>query len=127
MFINKKNNVYISNQAVPNSDVYLPDFHYYNIGHHVAGFVFTIPKGNHLQKLLTPTDNLLNEMTPERVNLFSKNIFKFPHETLVKTAINNYIKKLTVSFVNEGYFLCDKSNVIKQIRFSTDKNRWKPS
>ena len=88
----KRNNVYISNQAVQKGDVYLPDFYYYNIGHHVAGFVFTLPKSNHLQKLFTPTNNLLNETNLERINFFPKNIFKLPQETLVKTVIDNDIK-----------------------------------
>ena len=40
---------------------------------------------------------------------------------LVKTAIDNYTKKLTVSFVNESYFLYDKSNIIEQT-FITEIN-----
>ena len=50
----KKYVIYISNQAVQKGGIFLPDFYYYNIGHHVAGFVFTLPKSNHLHKLLTP-------------------------------------------------------------------------
>ena len=56
-------------------------------------FVFTLQERNHFQKLLTPTDNLLNETTAETINLFSSNVFKLPQETLVKTLIENYIKK----------------------------------
>ena len=82
---------HISNQAVQKGDIFLPDFYYYNIGHHVAGFVFTLPKSNHLHKLLTPRNNWLNEATPKTTNLFSSNVFKLPQETLVKTAIENYI------------------------------------
>ena len=81
-----------------------------------------LPKSNHLQKLLTPADNLLSETIPEKINLFSKNIFKLPQETLVKTAIDNYIKKLTVSFVNESCLVYDKSNVIEQT-FITEINK----
>ena len=33
---------------------------------------------------------------------------------LVKTAIDNYIKKLTINFISESYFLYDKSNFIKE-------------
>ena len=36
--------------------------------------------------------------------------------------IENYIKKLTVSFVNESYFLYDKSNMIEQT-FITKTNK----
>ena len=75
------------------------------------------------QKLLTPKDNLLNKTTPETINLFSKNIFKLPQETLVKRAIDNYIKKITVGFVNESYFLYDESNVVEQT-FITEINKF---
>ena len=88
----KKHNGYISNQNVQKGDVYLPDFYYYDIDHHVARLAFTLPKSNHLQNLLTPKDNLLNETTPE-TDLFSSNVFKLPQEALVKTATENYIKK----------------------------------
>ena len=98
---------------VQKEEVYLPEFYSYDLTYHVGGFIFTLPKGDHLQNLLTPKDNLINEMTPEKINLFSKNIFKISQETLVKTAIDNYIKKLTFSFVNESYFLYDKSNIIE--------------
>ena len=57
---------------------------------------------------------MINETTPEKINLFSKNIFELLQETLVKAATDNYIKKLTVSFVNESYFLYDKSKIIEQ-------------
>ena len=68
MFIYKKNhNGYISNQTALKSGIYLQDFYYYYISHHVAGFVFMLPKSNHLQNLLTPKDNLLNETTPETI------------------------------------------------------------
>ena len=44
MYIYKKKH----NQTIQKGDVYLPDFYYYDIGHHVADFVFTLPKSNHL-------------------------------------------------------------------------------
>ena len=122
MYIYKENNCYISNQTVQKGDVYLPDFYYYHIGHHVSDFVFTLPKSNHLQTLLTPKDNLLNETTPETINLFSSNFFKLPIEALVKTAIENYIKKITIGFINKSYFLYNKSNVIEQT-FVTEINK----
>ena len=57
----------------------------------MAGFVFMVTKSNHLQKLLTTTDNLLNETTPGTITLFSSNVFELPQETLVKGAIENFI------------------------------------
>ena len=57
------------------------------------------------------------------MNLFnSKDIFNTPQENLVKRAIENYIKKLTISFVNESYFLYDKSNMIEET-FITEINK----
>ena len=49
-------------------------------------------------------------------------MFRLPRETLVKTAIYSYTKKLTVIFVNENFFLYDKSNLIKQT-FVTEINK----
>ena len=66
---------------------------------------------------------MLNEINSGSVNLFnSKDIFKILQENLVKTAIENYIKKLTVSFVKESYFLYDKSNMVEQT-FITEINK----
>ena len=101
---------------------YLPEFYSYDLTYHVRGFIFTLTKSNDLQNFRTPKDNLINKMAPQKINLFSKNIFKLPQETLVKTAINNYIKKLTMSFVNKSYFSNDKSNLIKQT-FVTEINK----
>ena len=85
---------------VQKEDIYLTEFYSYDLIYHVGGFIFTVPKDNHLQNLLTLKDNLIKETTPQKINLFSKNVFKHPQETLAKAAINNYIKKLTVIFVN---------------------------
>ena len=119
------NNLCIAEQDVQKEHVYLPDFLYQDLGHHTSGCVFTLPKSNHLQNLLTRKDNLLKETTHQTINLLSKNIFKFPQEILVKTTIDKRIEKLTVSFVNESYFLYDKSNVIAQT-FITEINKLIP-
>ena len=74
------------------------------------------------QNLLTPKGNLLNGTTPEAINLFSSNVFKLSAENLGKTVIENYIKKVTVGFINESYFLYNKSNVIEQT-FVTEINK----
>ena len=68
------------------------------VGHHIGKFVFFLPISNTLKNLLTSKDNLLNEINPESANMFNPNdIFKIQQENLVKTAIEKYIKKLTVS------------------------------
>ena len=64
------------------------------LGDHIGKFVFSLPNSNTLKSFLTPKDNLLNEVNSETVNLFNpKDIFKNATENLVKTAIENYIKK----------------------------------
>ena len=88
---------------VQKEDIHFPEFSSYDLIYHVGGFIFTLPKGNHLQNLSTSKDNLINETIPQKIYLFSKSILKLPQETLVKTTINNCIKKLTVSFVIERH------------------------
>lgn len=66
---------------------------------------------------------MINETSPEVVNAISKDIFKLPQELLVRTAIENYIKKTKgVSFVTESYFLYDRSNLIEPT-FITEINK----
>lgn len=67
-----------------------------------------------LQELLIPSSELINKTEAKTKGFASKDIFKLPQEMLVKTAINNYIKNLMIDFINESYFLYDKSNFIKQ-------------
>ena len=67
-----------------------------------------------LQELLIPSSELTNKTETETKGFASKDIFKLLQEMLVKTAINNYIKNLMIDFINESYFLYDKSNFIKQ-------------
>ena len=47
--------------------------------------------------------------------------FPVPVFLVLYIAIDNYIKKLTVNFINESYFLYDKSNFIKET-FITELN-----
>lgn len=92
------------------------------MGDHVEDLEFKLPNSKHLQNLWTPKDKLINETSPEVVNVISKDIFKLPQELLVRTAIKNYIKKLKISFVTESYFLYDRSNLI-QPTFITEINK----
>ena len=76
--------------------------------------VFSLSNSSTLKNLLTPKDNMLNEINSETMNLFNpKDFFKIPPENLVKTATESYIKQLLVSFVNERYFLFNISNIIR--------------
>lgn len=92
------------------------------MGDHVEDLEFTLPNSKHLQNLWTPKDKLINETSPEVVNVISKDIFKLPQELLVRAAIENYIKKLKISFVTESYFLYDRSNLIEPT-FITEINK----
>ena len=48
---------------VRKEDIYFPEFYSYDVTYHVGGFIFTLLKGNHLQNLLIPKNNLINETT----------------------------------------------------------------
>ena len=84
----KRNNKETTQVDVQKEDIYLPEFYSCDLTYHVGGFIFTLPKDNHLQNLLTPKNKLINETAPQKICLLSKNIFKLPQEALVKTAIN---------------------------------------
>ena len=112
----------MTNQDIQREDTYLPYFYYHDLTYHISDFIFRLPKGNHLKHLLTAKSDLLNDTIPKTINSFPKNIFKILQETFVKTAIDNYINKLTVSFVNKSYFLYNKSNMINQT-FRTEINK----
>ena len=93
------------------SKVYLfvPKKIWYDLGFSVDDFKLMFPKSQgSLQELLTPSSELINKTEPKTKGFASKDIFKLPQETLVKTAINNYNKNLTINF------LYDKSNFIKE-------------
>ena len=72
--IKKRDDKETAQVDVQKEDVSLPNIYSYDLTYHVGGFIFTLPKGNHLQNLLTPKNNLINKTTPEKINLFSKNI-----------------------------------------------------
>ena len=83
------------------------------LGFSIDGFQFTIPKSQgNLQELLIPSSELIKQAEVETKGFASKDIFKLLQEMLVKTAIDNYIKKLTVNFINESYFLYDTIRAI---------------
>lgn len=76
------------------------------MGDHVEDLEFMLPSSKYLQNLWTPKDKLINETSPEVVNAISKDIFKLPQELLVRTAIENYIKKLKVSALSLRATFC---------------------
>ena len=89
----------------------------------VHGFNFVFSVGEFLTKTITPSLELINGTGGfEEISKILKEIFKILQEKLVKTAIDSYMKKLTVNFINQSYFLYDKSNFIKET-FVTEINK----
>ena len=95
----------------------------YDLRFGIHGIQFTFPRIQEgLQELLTPSSQIINKTEAEAKGFASKDIFKLPQETLIKTAIDNYIKKLSVNFINRSYFLYYKKNFIKE-RFIPELNK----
>ena len=108
---------------MPEYDIYLPEKYSKTMGFSVHGFNFVFSVDEFLTKTITPSPELINSTGGfEEISIISKEIFKIPQEKLVKTAIDSYIKKLTVNFIYESYFLYDKSNLIKET-FITEINK----
>ena len=74
--IKKRDNKETAPVDVQKEDIYFPEFYSYGVTFHVGSFIVTHAKGSDLQNLLTPKDKLINEATPQKISLFSKNIFK---------------------------------------------------
>lgn len=84
--------MYVYEKNAPPGDIYMPAGHTYDMGHLFTYLKFSFPNSDHLQNLIDPRDNRLNETTPEVEDVFSNNTFMLPQELLVKRAIDNYIK-----------------------------------
>ena len=92
------------------------------MGFTLDGFEFLIPNCHaSLKSWLKPSNELINTLKGETEILATKNTFKLPQETLVKPAIKNYIRRLTVNVINESYFLFDKSNLRKETFIEINK------
>ena len=80
------------------------------------GFKFSFPKVKAaISDILNPTKNLLNieNGLEEASNSFNSEHF-FPTKENIKDKIAQYNNFPTKDFVNESYFLYDKSNLIKK-------------
>ena len=65
---------------------------------HGFNFVFFVVE---LKNTITPSPGQINSTGGfEEIFIISKDILKVPQENLVKTAIDSYLKKLTVNFIN---------------------------
>ena len=103
--------VYINTQ-----DWHFPKKFFKSVKYTVNGFKFSFPKAKtSISDILNPTKNLLNieNGLEEASNSFSSELF-FPTKENIEDKIAEYNNFPTKDFVNEIYFLYDKSNLIKQ-------------
>ena len=97
-------------------DWLFPDKYYSSIGFTVHRFSFTFKNApNKLRAILNPSTDLINsESNLEEVeNTLTGELF-FPVKKYIKEKIEEYIAIPTKSFINESYFLYNKSNLIKK-------------
>ena len=92
-----------------------PEKFYQSIGFTVHGFSFKFKNlPNSLSSILNPSDNLINieSNTEQAENILTEELFSKKKD--IEEKIVEYKGIPTTNFVNEGYFLYDKSNLIKK-------------
>ena len=96
--------------------------------HKIMGFSirrseFTFPDSKDpIKSLITPSSELINKVSgTEKGPVPSTESFN-PQENPIRVAIENYKNKLSVNYINESYFLYDKSDLIKET-YITELNR----
>ena len=92
----------------------MPDTYFRTIGATVRGFSFLFPNASDkLKENFVPTTNLLNieSGTEETANVLTQNDF-FPEQKTIKDSIDEYNGVPIKQFINESYFLYNKSNLI---------------
>ena len=93
-----------------------PDKWYQSIGFKIHGFSFEFKNApNSIKNILNPNDGLINveNGTENADNNLTAEIF-FPSEKSIKEKIAEYNAIPTKNYINESYFLYDKSNLIKK-------------
>ena len=94
-----------------------PEF-YETIGYTVHGFSFKFKNApTNLKSILNPQDDLINDGDNgnlEEANNNFTNEFFFPAKKTIEEKIAEYKAIPTTNFINESYFLYDKSNLIKK-------------
>ena len=93
---------------IPFPEKYIEDFTYT-----VSGFSFKVNGTNKINEKLNPLSNLINFETNTEQNTISDEIF-YPVLKYLKEKIGEYNAIPTKNFINESYFLYDKSNLIKK-------------
>ena len=84
-------------------------------GYTVHGFSFIVNGTNNIKEKLNPSGNLINfeSNTELEENTISDEIF-YPVVKYLKEKIAEYNAILKNNFINQSYFLYDKSNLIKK-------------
>ena len=106
----------VSNKFIEakDNDWPFPDMYFISKGCSVRGFSFAFPNASaKLKEHLLPSKNLLNVRsgTEEVDNVLTQNDF-FPIQKNIKDKIDEFNSTPEKNFVNESYFLYDKSNLI---------------
>ena len=102
---------------IPFPEKYIEDFTYT-----VRGFSFKVNGTNKIKEKLNPLSNLIDFETNTEQNTISDEIF-YPDLKYLKEKIAEYNAIPTKNFINESYFLYDKSNLIKKT-FVTAINKY---
>ena len=94
-----------------------PEKWYKSIGYTIRGFCFTFNNvPNNVQNILNPSANLINDRENNNIELADKTFTKelFFDEQPLLDKIAEYKAIPTKDFINESFFLNDKSNTIKK-------------
>ena len=113
-YVQSNNNTF--NLTDENLDFYFPDKWYNSTGYTINRFSFKIEKApTELKTILDPKDSLINlESGIEEINLPDEEKFLTKTEREIANKLSEYRAIPTKNFINESYFLYDKSNLIKK-------------
>ena len=113
-YVQSNNNTF--NLTVEELDFYLLDKWYNSIGYTINRFSFKIGKApTELKTILDPKDSLINlESGIEEINLPDEENLLTKTDREIANKLSEYRAIPTKNFINESYFLYDKSNLIKK-------------
>ena len=113
-YVQSNNNTF--NLTDENLDFYFPDKWYNSTGYTINRFSFKIEKApTELKTILDPKDSLINlESGIEEINLPDEENFLTKTEREIANKLSEYRAIPTKNFINESYFLYDKSNLMKK-------------
>ena len=93
-----------------------PNKYYKTLGLSLRGFSFTFPDvSDSLKTLFEPSQDLIYKKTGrEEISSVPTQYFLFPQQKAIEDAIKNLNDVSVKYFINESYFLFDKSALIKE-------------